>query len=279
MFKLNVRMLEMLMQTNNLSQNELSLRSGVSKSVISRILGGHTSKPNAETVRAICRYFNVPLSDLIWQDGGKPARASSVQENLRALMLHASITSAADLCRKSGIPALKIERILNGTTSVPHVATLNDLANFFHVSVAQLKGRDPMPPLTKGGLGIGRSSLPLLALSEVETWVSGKGVVEDARHYIETDSHAMGEQSFAIQINTDDYSPYFRKGSVLMVDSKMLPAEGDYFVGRALSTGTAIYEFLPEASWFIRQVCSQECVDVLGAGVQLFGVVVEIKLK
>ena len=68
-------------------------------------------------------------------------------QNLKLLMAKTIVRdkpiSANELARQSGVPQSTITRILSEDTMDPRVAQLEKLANFFDVSVSELRGESP----------------------------------------------------------------------------------------------------------------------------------------
>jgi SOS-response transcriptional repressor LexA len=57
--------LKTLLQKRNLSESELSRRTGVCQPVIHRMASGETDNPKIETLRPIARYFSISLDQLV----------------------------------------------------------------------------------------------------------------------------------------------------------------------------------------------------------------------
>lgn len=279
---INTQIIELLMQQNRLSLSQLSLKTGLPKSTLSRILNRETIKPSQDTIRAIANYFSIPISELLLDEEINlkvSLKQDTLINNLRALMLNASILSAKDLSRATGIPASNIERILNGTTNSPHLSTLNELANYFDVTISQLKGDEPLDEIFKGQINPSFSKVPILILNDVTGWLEDKVLKEASYKFINASRKIMGQKSFAILINNEDYLTDFKKNYILIVDSDLDPDNGDYIIASINKAPPSIYEFFNVDKMVLREAGEEEYIILDSNHSVIYGVVVEIKLK
>ena len=73
----------------------------------------------------------------------------SIKQNMLSSILNRLLfekkMKPIDLARKLGIPQPTMHRIVTGKSPNPHKSNLEPLAEYFDVTVAQLKGEDPLP--------------------------------------------------------------------------------------------------------------------------------------
>ncbi len=70
---------------------------------------------------------------------------SNVARILLSLMHRADGISENELARRTGVPQSTINRILSGVSRDPKTGTLQPLADYFGVTVAQLRGEASLP--------------------------------------------------------------------------------------------------------------------------------------
>jgi transcriptional regulator with XRE-family HTH domain len=137
---------QLLMRRNGISSvNELSRRSGITLSALQALVSGK-SNPRPSTLRALGQFFGVNPKDLMSDLGGataKPVSLRSTAEVLRYLMDDVCV-SERELARLTGIAQKTINNILHGRTSTPTDASLNPVAEFFSVTLEQLRAEHPL---------------------------------------------------------------------------------------------------------------------------------------
>lgn len=122
------------------SVNELSRRTGITLSALQAIVNG-TSTPRPATLRTLSEFFGVGTKALISNLSGTDIGVTSFQSTsdvLKFLIADVCI-SEGELERLTGVSRQLINNIIQGNTKYPRDATLIPLAEFFGVSVAQLR--------------------------------------------------------------------------------------------------------------------------------------------
>lgn len=124
-----------------------------------------------------------------------------------------------ELAHETGVPQSTLSRILSGDTTHPHRSSLEPLANFFHVSIDQLLGKEPIASLKRlGGFGPQTSAVPLLTWTQITPWLV-PGATFETRETVQVDM-ALSEGSFAVTVEDAAMEPQFPRGAVLIVDAK-----------------------------------------------------------
>ncbi len=218
------------MQSNGISLISLSQGVGLAKSTLSKIINGRTAKPDPETIDSICNYLGIKRADIITYDNTEVVSQDFDIKNLRLnlieLMKENEILSSAELSSKSGVSKNGIDRILNGEIkNKPYSKTLYGLANYFGISISALKGIDPLPqPILKEQTNriicIKSSRLEILALKELP---------RNSFRYINYHSKNFST-CFAIDIDSDDYFPHFKNGTIAIADKVVRYQHNDYVI-------------------------------------------------
>lgn len=102
--KVGLEKITELRKKSGLSLEELSIKSGVPRSTLSKISAGITKNPNLETVQAICDAIGCTLDDLAGQkenapseQDDKPCSNEDVENLYRALVASGMIPPGGDL--------------------------------------------------------------------------------------------------------------------------------------------------------------------------------------
>jgi len=108
----------------------------------------------------------------------------TISEVLRQLLFAENITPM-ELSRRTKVSQPTIQRLYRGTQQAPRASSLKPIAEYFHLSLNQLTGKEPIPDLT---FPVHRHMLPLLDWDALPVFCE-KGSVSDAvtRHPSELD--------------------------------------------------------------------------------------------
>jgi transcriptional regulator with XRE-family HTH domain len=142
---------------------------------------------------------------------------------LQTLMFKKKVKSA-DLARQTNIPKQTLSRIISGKCKNPHAKNLQPLANYFDVSVNQLKGDEALPselvdiqlPNSKPKA----KAIPVLSMADFLAEEST--TTKETENSIYAD-HDFSEQAFAVKMPDASMEPIFRKDTLLIFEPK-----GDY---------------------------------------------------
>lgn len=157
--KTPIRIIELLSEAvAQKGQSAVARESGLTQPTIHRYLRG-VGEPNLRTLKKLEKYFNVPIGELREEQGGvlsnglelqdedtKP-KIKRVQTNVTStppmvtkLLKKAIETKSQNaISRETGIPLLSIQLYLKGIGE-PTTKTLRKLAEYFGVSVTELRG-------------------------------------------------------------------------------------------------------------------------------------------
>jgi len=135
-----------------------------------------------------------------------------------------------DLARKTKLPQPTVHRIVSGITPNPHASSLKPIADFFNVTIEQLKGIKPiawlkMDSLFKKQLGQ-INEIPVLMWDEASDW---KQALKNTKHdeSILTDA-AVSDNAYALRMNDHSMEPIFPEGTLLIIDPDKLMTDKCY---------------------------------------------------
>lgn len=142
----------------------------------------------------------------------------------------------ADLARRVNLPQPTVHRIATGTCEHPHLSSLEPIANFFSISVDQLKGHEPIPWLDRV------SKVPLLTWEDVLNWPANQDEIKN-RELVLTDA-GVGKGGFALKIKDASMDPVFPKNTVLIADSDKKPKDRSFVIAKLANHPEAIFRQL-----------------------------------
>lgn len=171
--------LEKLISKEKISLSKISSITGVSISTLSRILSGQIKKPNQETIQLIANYFKISPKllfqkkmmngDLLIEENTEAH--NSIKERVVYLMKKCSIMSIDELSSLSGVNYSTIRSIIQGESENPHIETCSKLADFFGITIDQLKCFDN---LTDKKTEIEYANIPVIDIKNIKSWVLTK---------------------------------------------------------------------------------------------------------
>jgi SOS-response transcriptional repressor LexA len=127
----------------------------------------------------------------------------------------------SELARKIQLPQPTIQRIAAGVCENPHLSSLKPIADFFSITIDQLKGLEPIPKFDK------IFKLPLITWSEAAHW--NKQLTTNTNEHVITDINAS-YHAYALRILDGAMEPIFPLDAVLMVDPTVSPKDRSYVI-------------------------------------------------
>jgi SOS-response transcriptional repressor LexA len=145
---------------------------------------------------------------------------SLISNILKALMFKRDVNTSK-LARKLNLPQQTLQRIVSGTSTNPHSKTLKPIADFFNISLEQLKGEHPLPEsIVSSDLPIlvqqKTKNIPLIDWNIVEHYLSESDQDSNSNSVFVDES--TPHRSFAVILPDSSMEPYFPKGSLLILD-------------------------------------------------------------
>lgn len=147
-------------------------------------------------------------------------------ENLQLLM-HEHRVNEAELARRTGIPQPTLHKILSGKTADPRISTLQQLANYFQISLDGLYSYDVLQ--NKKVMAEGKS-IPIISWSDcTKTGDPTQGLTPNNWDDWVIVNKSNNEQSYAL-ISRACMEPHFPRGTTLIVDPTVKPNDGDLII-------------------------------------------------
>lgn len=129
-----------------------------------------------------------------------------------------------------------IHRIWSGETTNPKIETVRPIAKYFGVSLSALVGDEPLPdnyiPGSYNGSISSYQRVPLLKWEQINSLPELPEVNTHARiPTILTDVN-VGGKGYAVTIEESTVAPYFRLGTVLVMNYELKPRNGDFVIAQ-----------------------------------------------
>ena len=194
--------IELLLESKSiLSINELGRSTGLSVSIISRLLSGITKKPSDETIRQIANYFDISPCDLMFKDLSNTSavqkeqfiyKHDNIKDRILYLMRKKNILSIYELSKLTGVEYDTLNVILIKDTKNPHIETCRKLANFFGISIRELKCEEDLPINLFNEI---MPKVPVINFNSVSEWLSTKNI-NFIESFIKIDASHFNESMF-----------------------------------------------------------------------------------
>lgn len=148
------------------------------------------------------------------------AKKMQIARNISKLMQEFNVDDKR-LSDATGVSAATIKKMRLGQSPNPTVETLVPLAKFFDVSVSQLIGEISLDDNNND-----KKNIPLLSWRDIET-KDIKALSVLSHVLLETNEP---ENCFATQVLSDKYQSPFNKDTILIINTKTSPNDGDYIL-------------------------------------------------
>lgn len=127
----------------------------------------------------------------------------------------------SELARKVKLPQPTVQRIAAGVCENPHISSLKPIADYFSITVDQLKGFEPIPKFDR------LVKIPLLAWEDVSTW--------HAKFITNTEENVMvdvevSKQAYALRLIDSAMEPVFPYGTILILDPLVKAKDRSYII-------------------------------------------------
>lgn len=150
----------------------------------------------------------------------------NLSDILNNLIKSTGITEAY-LSRAINMPRATINRITTGAITDPKSSTLLLIANYFHVSVDQLLGREPI-----FSYRVHIIKVPLIELSQVKKILSQSNILitSNCKNWVDFEYKGDSEKLFAFKVSGDAMWPYFDNNSIVIVDTSIIPQNQNFVI-------------------------------------------------
>lgn len=160
---------------------------------------------------------------------------------LQTLMFKKNV-KPSQVARETNIPKQTLSRMISGKSPNPHHKNLEPLADYFNVSVGQLKGKEQLPTdavdITLPNSKPKAKSIPLRNWNELNNIKD-----ENSKEEIFV-SHNLSDHSFAVPMLDTSMEPLFRKGSVLILDPNKNYSDRSFLLVKLASVEQVIFRQL-----------------------------------
>lgn len=154
----------------------------------------------------------------------------NLSNNIQQLMrIHGNI-SVSDLARSTGIPQPTLHHILSGSTKRPRKQLLEAVANFFSVSIEQLRGEESLPNIIPNIIKeeLMLKTVPIISWEMLKQWplvnIKDRGLKEILLNTQITD------HSFALIVQNSLLEPLFSENTLLIFDHSKQPKDRDLVI-------------------------------------------------
>lgn len=157
---------------------------------------------------------------------------SMICQVLKRLMFERDLKTA-ELARLINMPQPTLHRIVEGTSTRPHAPSLVAIANYFGLSIEQLKGEAPIPWLAPMDLEIlqaGWQKVPLIDWVELAQLNTHKAAPEDNLAFkpIVLSEVKFEGDCFALKMPDASMNPLFPLNTTLIFDKGVAAKDRDY---------------------------------------------------
>lgn len=151
----------------------------------------------------------------------------AINEILSRLMFQRKIR-ATELARRINIPQPTLSRIMSGATTHPHMTSLKSIAEFFELTIDQLKGLQPIPWLdSRDPESTGWKKIPLLTYEQATHWPDTNDL--DGNELLFSDAR-VSNQAYALTVKDASMEPQFPKDTLLIIDPDKIPKDRSFVI-------------------------------------------------
>lgn len=142
-----------------------------------------------------------------------------LSETLKRILFHKNMRSS-DLARATGIPKPTAQRIVAGNCVNPHLSSLIPIADYFDITLEQLRGLAPIDWLS----GIeqlkefGVNQVPLLGWQDIKAGVSEEIIQLHAKAKKILTESLVSTEAFALTLKDSSMEPIFPANSLVIFD-------------------------------------------------------------
>jgi SOS-response transcriptional repressor LexA len=159
------------------------------------------------------------VHNLIINDHGLITVNNNLSRILNLLLGEKKI-KPTELARLTNLPQPTIQRIVSGTTTRPHLSSLEPIAQFFSLSIDQLIGLEPIPWLenkTQASMQI--KQVPIIDWSEVLPWLDTQSnKYTSCRERAIISDINTSKKTFALTVKDSSMEPVFNIGTKIIID-------------------------------------------------------------
>lgn len=173
------------------------------------------------------------------------------------------------------VPQPTIHRILTGESKDPRTNTLQRLADYFCVTVEQLRNSDLSGFTNIEEAPRLRGTVPLI--SWVQAGIASLAIDNyqpgDYESLVET-TVPVGDNTYALRVKGDSMEPLFTEGEILIVEPELSPENGDYIIVRNGDDEATFKKLVKDGSdWYLKPLNSSYKTKLMTEDMIICGVV------
>lgn len=153
-----------------------------------------------------------------------------LSQTLKRILFHKDMR-ASDLARVTGMPKPTVQKIVTGISLHPHINSLIPIAEYFDITLDQLRGLEPIDWLdsTEQLKELGVNQVPLLDWESIRTAedLNESAIQSYKSKKIITDS-LVSPQAFALKLKDSSMEPIFSKNSLVIFDPQRVYKDRHY---------------------------------------------------
>lgn len=168
----------------------------------------------------------------------------TISEVLKYLMFVRDMR-VSDLAREAKVPQQTLQRIVAGLSPNPHMSTLQPLADYFNLTVDQLRGAADIPGLfsSRQAKGSPWHELPLLTWDEASVYeqIDYGNLVGKERVLTEA---KVSDRAYVLKMEDSSMEPIYPVGTVLIVDPEQELQDRRYIIVRIKGEARSIIRWV-----------------------------------
>ena len=205
-------------------------------------------------------------------------KTNRISEVLNKLLFERKIR-ATELARKIDVPQPTLHRIVSGKSPNPHISTIKPIAEFFNISIEQLKGERSLTDDSSSKL-VNKHDLiqvPLYRWENLSIWYGG---LETEQCIVAT--HDISDDAFAVYMRDSSMEPQFARGTTLIIDPNKKSNDRSYVLVKLAENGFFIFrQLLIDADYYFLKALNSDLntfpMRLLHEDDQICGVLVEAR--
>ncbi|HVV67683.1 MAG TPA: S24 family peptidase [Patescibacteria group bacterium] len=171
---------------------------------------------------------------------------SLISKVLKILMFKKNINTT-QLARDLDLPQQTLQRIVSGTSPNPHIKNLKPIADFFNISLEQLRGEQPLPEFisdinlpnpTKSKA----RQLPKVFWEDIEIYLNNPEKYKYESTIFVDDS--AGNKTFALTLGDSSMEPYFPINCLLILNQEKNPKDRSFVLMKIGDSKTYLFRQL-----------------------------------
>lgn len=142
-----------------------------------------------------------------------------LSETLKRILFHKDMRTS-DLARAAGIPKPTAQRIVAGNCANPHLSSLTPIAEYFGITLDQLRGLTPIDWLSGAEQlkEFGVNQVPLLDWQDIKEGISEKVIQSHSKAKKILTESLVSTEAFALKLKDSSMDPIFPTTSLVIFD-------------------------------------------------------------